>query len=174
MRAAGILYWLVFLAGAGVYAAMLLWTLPAIREAAGGLMPFDLRPFGYTHTEALDFLGALNAEGLALYLGPQAWLDTAYPALLGLFMAWSFIRLGPGTLPRVLLVVAAVTETGFDYLENTRVRAMLLAGPEGTTEAMAQAASLATVLKSGLVTVCLAVLLLLALWRGWGRLRRAS
>ena len=95
MRAGNILYGLVFLAGAGVYAAMLLWTLPAITEAAGGLMPFDMRPFGYTHTEALNFLAALTPDGLALYLGPQAWLDRAYPALLGLFLAWSFLRLGP-------------------------------------------------------------------------------
>lgn len=169
-----ILYWLIFAAGAGVYATMLLWTLPSIQEAAGGLMPFDMRPFGYTHAEALDFLNALRPVGLALYLGPQKWLDIAYPALLGLFMAWSFLRLGPGTLPRVFLVVAALAETAFDYLENIRVRAMLLAGPDGTTEAMSGAASLATLVKSGLVTFCLSALLLLVLWHGWRWLRRAS
>ena len=163
MRAGNILYGLVFLAGAGVYAAMLLWTLPAITEAAGGLMPFDMRPFGYTHTEAVNFLAALTPEGLSLYLGPQAWLDRAYPALLGL-----------GTLPRVVLVVAALAGAGLDYFENARVHAMLLAGPQGTTETMAQAASLATVLKSGLVTFCLTALLLLVLWRGWRRLRGVS
>ena len=98
MRAGNILYGLVFLAGAGVYAAMLLWTLPAITEAAGGLMPFDMRPFGYTHTEAVNFLAALTPEGLSLYLGPQAWLDRAYPALLGLVWFWSWRRwLGPGS-----------------------------------------------------------------------------
>ncbi len=174
MRAGNILYGLVFLAGVGVYAAMLLWTLPAITEAAGGLMPFDMRPYGYTHTEAVNFLAALTPDGLALYLGPQAWLDRAYPALLGLFLAWSFLRLGPGTLLRVVLVVAALAGAGFDYLENMRVHAMLLAGPQGTTETMAQAASLATVLKSGLVTFCLTALLLLVLWRGWRRLRGVS
>jgi len=122
----------------------------------------------------VEFLAALNAQGLALYLGPQKWLDLAYPALLGVFLAWSFVRLGPGILPRTLLVVFAVAATGFDYLENFRVRAMLLAGAEGTTEAVSWAASLATLAKSGLVTFCLTALLLLVLWRGWRWLRRAT
>ena len=168
------LYWLVFAAGAAVYAAMLLWTLPGIQAAADGLAPFDMRPMGYSHAEAVAFLTALNAQGLALYLGPQKWLDLAYPALLGGFLVWSFVRLGPGVFPRAALVVAAIAAAGFDYLENIRVRAMLLAGPEGTTEAMSWAASLATVAKSGLVAFCLTALLLLVLWRGWRRLRRAS
>lgn len=174
MRAGRFLYWLIFVAGAAVYAAMLLWTLPQIMDAAGGLTPFDMRPFGYSHEEALTFLQSISSEGMALYLGPQRWLDTGYPALLGIFLAWSFVRLGPGTLPRAMLVVAALAATAFDYLENIRVHAMLIAGPDGTTVAMSWAASLATVIKSGLVSFCLTALLLLILWRGWQRLRRAS
>ena len=168
------LYWVVFAAGAATYAAMLLWTLPEIQDAAGGLVPFDMRPFGYSHAEALEFLAALNPQGLALYLGPQKWLDLAFPALLGIFLAWSFVRLGPGIAPRAFLVVAALSVTAFDYLENIRVRAMLLAGPDATTEAMSWAASLATLVKSGLVTFCLIALLALVLWRGWRWLRRAT
>jgi hypothetical protein len=165
---------MVFAAAAAVYAAMLLWTLPEIQTAAAGLVPFDMRPFGYSHTEALDFLTALSPQGLALYLGPQRWLDLAYPALLGTFLAWSFVRLGPGILPRAFLVVVAVAGTGFDYLENIRVRAMLLAGPEATTQAMSLAASLATMVKSGLVAFSLVMLVLLVLWRGLRWLRRAT
>lgn len=164
---------MIFAAGAAVYAAMLLWTLPGIQAAAGGLAPFDMRPFGYSHAAAVEFLIALDPRGLALYLGPQKWLDLAYPALLGVFLAWSFVRLGPGILPRSILVIAAIAAAGFDYLENIRVRAMLLAGPEATTEAMAWAASLATLAKSGLVAFCLTALLALMLWRGWRWLRRA-
>lgn len=168
-----LLFWLVLAAGAAIYAAMLLWTLPEIQGAAGGLVPFDMRPLGYSHAEAVEFLAALDARGLALYLGPQKWLDLAFPALLGLFLAWSFVRLGPGVFPRAILVVAAIAAAGFDYLENIRVRAMLLAGPEATSEAMAWAASVATLVKSGLVAFCLSALLALVLWRGWRWLRRA-
>jgi len=164
---------MIFAAGAAVYAAMLLWTLPGIQAAAGGLAPFDMRPFGYSHAEAVAFLSALDPQGLALYLGPQKWLDLAFPALLGLFLAWSFVRLGPGILPRSVLVISAIAAAGFDYLENIRVRAMLLAGPDATTEAMSWAASLATLAKSGLVAFCLTVLLLLVVWRSWRWLRRA-
>ena len=37
----------------GVYATMILWTLPRIAAEAGGLAAFDMRPAGY----ALDVAG---------------------------------------------------------------------------------------------------------------------
>ncbi len=171
MNLGRLVFWLLLIACGAVYATMLVWTLPAIRAEAGGLIPFDLHPAGYDYETALAFLTALEPAGYELYLGKQHWLDTAFPVLLGLTLAWLFLRFGPGHLGRVLLVAASLAAAGFDLLENFRVRVMLEAGAGDVTEDMVAAASLATQIKSGLVTLCMTALLLLLLWHGFKRLK---
>ena len=51
-----VLFWTCFAAAMAIYIAMILWSLPVITEAAGGLAPFDMRPFGYTLADAQAFL----------------------------------------------------------------------------------------------------------------------
>ncbi|MFC3117406.1 hypothetical protein [Jhaorihella thermophila] len=146
---------------------MVLWTLPAIAAEAGGLLPFDLRPTGYSAEEARTFLAALSDEGRAIYAGPQRALDGVYPALLAAVLAGAvkaLFRRGP---LRVVLMLAVLGGMLADYAENLRIAAMLAAGPEAT-DAMIEAASRATVTKSALTGAVMG-LVLLALAR---RLRR--
>ena len=88
-------FWLLFAVTLAVYATMLVWTLPAITAAAGGLAPFDMRPSGYSFDEAKAFLTALSPDGKALYLDAQHKLDAAYPALLAATLFFAIAALAP-------------------------------------------------------------------------------
>ncbi len=85
-----LIFWIMFAVMLGVYLVMVLWSLPLLMADAGGLPAFDLRPAGYSHDEAQAFLAALSPEGRAFYLDVQQWLDTAYPALLGVVLVMAF------------------------------------------------------------------------------------
>jgi hypothetical protein len=173
MRAIGLA---IFFGTLAVYLAMILWTLPAIQADAGGLRAFDLRPGGYDLIEAQAFLSALGAEGRALYLGAQHWLDLVYPALLAMFLGLLIWRLGADAPRWVLWIGAAlcVAGAGFDYLENARVAAMLVSPVDQIDAGQVAAASFATVWKSRLTTLAVVLLLGLAIragWRKWKGLR---
>lgn len=164
-------FWLLLAATLAVYAAMVFWSLPRIATAAGGLLPFDLRPGGYSTEAALVFLDALDTEGRAFYLGPQHALDRVYPGLLALTLGWATLwafRQTPVWL-RGALVLPAVAGAIFDWIENARVAALLQA--ETVTGEAVRAASLATVAKSVAVTAAIATLLTGLGWRAWLRRR---
>ena len=156
-------FWLLFAAMTACYMVMLIWTLPRLQTMAGGLVPFDLRPMGYTPDEARAFLGALGPDGAAYYLGVQQRLDTVYPALLALVLVFSFRKLAPGK-PGLALAGLAIVAAVFDYAENLAVRSMLLAGD--VTDAMAQRASAMTIAKSTCATVAFLALLILLVRAG--------
>jgi hypothetical protein len=167
-------YWALFVVTMAVYLAMVLWTLPTIAAGAKGLMPFDLRPGGYGLADAQDFITALSPKGLELYLGPQHWLDLAYPGLLALVLGiglWVLLR---DWHPVLQLIAVGLAGLGmlFDYLENARVGAMLQGGPAALTESIVAAASQATQLKSGFTGVAMVLILALLAARVWRRVRR--
>jgi len=165
------LFWVLFAAMAAVYLTMLFWSLPFLRDASGGLMPFDLRPGGYSPDEARVFLAALGDTGRDFYLHTQQMLDSAYPALLAVVLVMAFQRLFDGALKWVLSSVALLA-AAFDYLENAGVAAMLRAGANGVSADMVAAASRWTVLKSATATIAITALLIglaLAGWRRWKR-----
>ncbi len=155
-------FWLLFAAMMTIYLIMVLWTLPEIAASAGGLKAFDVRPAGYSETQARAFLTALSDDGRALYLGGQHWLDTAYPALVAVTLIyalfWAFPR--AGNLARAVFFLVPSGAAVFDYLENARVGAMLAMAPQDVTADMISAASSATVAKSGLATAAFVMLLL--------------
>ena len=91
-------YLVLTVATLAVYFVMIVWSLPKIASAAGGAMPFDLRPWGYTPNEAEAFLVALSSEGRAFYTDVQLRLDTLYPPLLALWTCASAARLFRGVL----------------------------------------------------------------------------
>ncbi|NIZ62133.1 hypothetical protein DL239_14215 [Sedimentitalea sp. CY04] len=160
-------YWLCFAAALGVYAAMVTWTLPGIAAEAGGLTPFDMRPFGYSHDEALAFLSALTDEGRRLYTGPQKMLDAVYPAFLAIVLAGAVKHLFPRGVLYSLMMACIVAGMAADYLENMRV-AIMLAG-ETSPDAIAAAAR-ATVLKSSLTGIAMIVILgrlIRTVWHKW-------
>lgn len=159
--------WVVAAATICVYATMLVWSIPKISAEAGGLPVFDLRPGGYSYAEAQAFLAALSADGKRFYASVQLRLDTAYPALLAVTLAWSILRLAPAGwgVFRPLLAATPVPGMIFDYWENSDVARMLAAGPDGVTPAMVKAASFHSQAKAAATTVSMTVLLvLLAIW----------
>lgn len=167
MTANGRVYWIVVATTLGVYATMLLWSIPRISAEAGGLPVLDLRPGGYSFEEARAFLAALSPQGAAFYATVQHRLDTAYPALLALTLAWSILRLAPAGwgIWRWVLAATAIPGMVFDYLENLAVSALLALGPEGITPQMVEAASFRSQAKAAATSVSMTILLvLLAFW----------
>lgn len=156
-------FWALIAATVAVYLAMVLWTLPRITGEAGGLLPFDLRPTGYSFDDARAFLAALSPEGTSLYLGAQHSLDSAYPALLAATLFFAILMAAPRR-PAVLRTVMAMTAVPgmmFDYLENGAVARMLNLGTAGLTPEAVAGASRWTVLKSGFTSLAMLLLLVL-------------
>ena len=160
-----LIFWMMFIAMAGVYLAMALWSIPKIAADTGGLLAFDLRPMGYSFVEAQAFLAALSDGGRVFYLNVQHMLDSAYPALMAVVLVMAFNHLFAGWL-RWATIVLALAGAGFDYMENAAVAVMLRAG-DGLSEATVATASQWTVLKSGAVTLALLALIvgLILKWR---------
>src|SRR5437867_4830646 len=99
-----------------LWAVMVFGPLAYLRRIAGGLEPFDLRPFGYDVGEARALLAALSQIGRDYYANVQLSLDTAYPATYalsrGLLLWWLTM---PGRLA--------------DHAISLRARAVLAAMP---------------------------------------------
>lgn len=161
-------FWAVFALMLLVYLAMVLWSLPAISADANGLMPFDLRPMGYSAEDARLFLSALGEAGQSQYLGWQHKLDTVYPALMALSLALAYFLLFPkkwASAFSALAVLAAV----FDWGENHAVADMLRSGAAHLTEEAVAHASNMTQMKSATVTLALVLLLVGLAKLGWSR-----
>ena len=161
------LFWFVVAATLAVYGVMIFWSIPKISAQAGGLAVFDMRPGGYSFEEAKAFLAALSPEGAAFYADVQHGLDTAYPALLALMLAWSILRLTPASwgLWRWLLAATALHGMAFDYWENLNVSEMLKLGADGIAPRMVEAASLHSQAKAAASSISMTILLiLLCIW----------
>ncbi|KEO56433.1 hypothetical protein [Thioclava pacifica] len=169
MRRAQVAFVLLAALTGAVYLAMTLVTLPHLREAAGGLAPFDLRPGGYSAAQARAFLDALDAPARQYYLSVQQRLDLVFPALEAVTLIFAFRALATGWLAVGLSVMAGLGAV-FDYLENHAVAALLRA--DTVTDDMIVRASGWTVLKSVAVTLSLTALALLTLRAVYFRMRR--
>jgi hypothetical protein len=139
-----------------IYLVMVLGTLRYLTDLAA-MLPFDLRPTGYSRIDAVGLLKALGETGRRYYLTRQLPLDTLYPALLALTLVstlrWRTFRFGSTRMTRIggtLAILAAA----FDYLENLGIGLMLLTGPE-PAPALIQAASAASILKSASTTAAI-------------------
>jgi len=161
------LAWLCLGAMSAIYSVMVGITLPRIAAEAGGLMPFDLRPLGYTLAEAKAFLTGLSPVGKDIYLSVQHKLDLAYPALLAVTLALAIVLLAPSRWRKFRWLVALLPIPGavFDYLENDLVAQMLNTAPHALTPKLVVMASQWTVLKSA--TSALAITFVLLLLVGW-------
>lgn len=142
------------LGAAIIYLVMVLGTLRYLTDLAL-VLPFDLRPTGYSQVDAAVLLEALGEAGRQFYLTRQIPLDTLYPALLALTLVstlrWRAVRFGPTLMTRMGVPLAILAAT-FDYLENLGIGLMLLVGADPT---LVQAASTATMLKSALTTAAM-------------------
>ena len=162
-----VLFWGLFSLTIATYATMLWWSLPTVAGAAGGLVPFDMRPGGYSFAEAQEFLSALTPEGANFYVKSQQKLDLAYPALLALTLFFAIAAKLPRRIGawRWLVAGIALPVAAFDYLENHSVAQMVDAGPTGITMHLVATASQWTVSKAGASTLAMTLLLILLLWR---------
>ena len=147
-------YTLLSAATAALYCIMVFVTLPRISDAAGGLMPFDLRPFGYSEGEAATFLEALGREGAAYYRAIQHRLDMAFAPLLAMWISATAARL---FAPRFALLVAVVALASMvaDLGENHLVGRMIDSGDSS----LASLAARFTLAKSLAVTLAMCCLL---------------
>lgn len=166
-RGSLILLWCIAAVTLAVYLAMVLWSLPRIADWAGGLAPFDMRPFGYTPAEARAFLAALPEEGRVFYRDVQHRLDLAFPGLMALSLVLAFRRLAPG-VTGLALGLLALAGAGFDYAESAAVSGLLSGEP---TDTDLVAASRLTLAKSVATTLALSALLILLVRAGLRRWR---
>ena len=155
------LYWALVALTLAIYFAMVMWSLPVVSEAAGGLVPFDMRPSGYSFDEAYAFLAAITPEGSAFYQGMQHQLDLAYPTLLAAVLAIALWQLAKN-LPvwvRYILIALPIIGSSADHLENAAVSSMLQVGAAGLTEELVATASRWTLIKSGMTSIAMVALL---------------
>ena len=168
-------YWVVVAATVANYLIMILWSLPQVSEMAGGGVPFDMRPGGYSFDDALEFLIAITDTGRDFYLNTQQLLDSFYPTLFAATVAIALVHL----LPRYwgwALATIAIVAGGFDYLENNAVAAMLRVEPDALTQAMVSTASNWTLAKSVSTTIASLALLIVLCIKGvaWLKSRKTS
>ncbi|MFA8443545.1 hypothetical protein [Yoonia sp.] len=146
--------------GLMVYAVMIFGTLAHL-EAISGYRPFDMRPFGYTYSDADQLLAGLGPNGRAYYLTRQIPLDLFYPALLALTLVstlrWLEQRLPHRRWVRIG-IATAISAAACDYAENLGVVAMILTWPDLPSH-LVGSASIASTAKSALTTLA-AVLVL--------------
>ncbi len=140
------------------YAMMLLYSMPKLFSAAGGLWPFDLRVMGYSVVEATQYVSAITPEGRLFYLEVQQMLDTFFPALLAISLMVTLYRLAP-KLP--VLYLFPVSGALFDYYENASVAQILLTN--APDKALVEMASLLTGLK--FASIAISLLAILWFWR---------
>ena len=161
------------LIGASIYVLMINVTLAHL-EAVSGHVPFDMRPFGYSSTEAATLLEALGVEGRAYYLSHQIALDTLYPFMLALTLIATICWYGQRMTNRKLVrfgIAFSVCSALFDYVENLGIVAMILNWPEVSVP-LVYTSSTATILKSAQTSV--AVLLTLLVGFNSTRLSKAD
>lgn len=162
-----LLFWVVLALSVLNYAIMAVWSLPALQNMAGGLLPFDLRTEGYSHDEAIALLDALGDRGAAFYLDVQHKLDITYPVLTGLVLGLAIFLLAPMSWGGWRWGMSAVAIPGpiFDFLENAAVANLLTATNHDVSPAMVETANQYTSLK--LMTISAATVLVLALLVIW-------
>jgi len=169
-----IAFWLLFATTLCVYIVIVGWSVPMIASEAGGLMPFDMRPRGYSFDQAKAFLTALSPRGHEMYVGPEQRLDTFYPALLSATLFFAIYLMAPARWGgwRWLLAATAIPSAVFDYLENHAVAVMLRVGADGITPAEVAIANRWTLLKS--VASTIAMVILIAFLIGWAANRTTA
>jgi hypothetical protein len=169
------IYWVLVAATVTNYLVMVLWSLPQVSEMAGGGLPFDMRPSGYTFDEARVFLTVITDAGRDFYLNTQQLLDLFYPTLFAITVAIPLAHLVPrywGWTLAALAIAAGI----LDHLENSAVAVMLRVEPDALTEAMVSTASNWSLAKSISTTISLVALLVVLSIKGisWLKARHAQ
>jgi hypothetical protein len=160
------------LAAAGIYLLMILITLAHI-ETLSGLRPFDMRPGGYSAEQAKSLINVLGSSGRRYYLTRQIPLDLVYPSLMALTLVSLLKWLGSRGVSQKLVRIGiwfSIAAAIADYLENTGIYLMILSWPEISANTVL-AASVASIVKSGLTTAAVLTVLLGAVFWAFKRIR---
>jgi hypothetical protein len=129
--------------------------LAHLTRLAGGMTPFDIRPWGYSYAEARAFLEAIGEQGRAYYASPELILDAFYPPLYavsrGLALWWLTMpgRIGKAPVPlkaRWTLIAVPILMASLDLIENGGIAVMLWTWPD-LSNAVVDLTSFATQVK---------------------------
>lgn len=154
------LLWLLPLACLASYAMLILHLAPALSAETSHGLPFDLRPFGYSLTEARAYLAGFTPAGTALYLGPVRLNDTIFPILFTATLCLPLLGRGQ------FWFLPALAYGLSDLAENLATARLLRVGPEVQAEAVAFASGFTQVKFLTLtVAILLALFALLQAWR---------
>jgi hypothetical protein len=154
------------------FATPFAFSLPHAAAACDGQPILDQR-WGYSADQVGEYLGSCRAAGRAA-VSAQQDADLVYPALFAAVLTVSLalllraLRLPGRHWAHVLVLLPAISASA-DYLENIGVRVLLAAypGEPGIVPAM----SAVTRVKLATGWACIAVLVVLAVAAGIGRLR---
>jgi hypothetical protein len=138
----------LFLLSHTVLLLMMLFTFPRINGKLG-TQAFDLKPFGYSESEATIMLQNLDQSTVDLYLFPQLFLlDVLYPILLATFLSTLIIQLSNlininqnhvfsnlFLLPFIAMFI--------DYFENIMI-SLMITNPTNVSSGMRKTASILT------------------------------
>src|SRR6056297_2304532 len=153
-----------------VYLFMLFHTIPGVESYAPEMKLFDLSPSGYSYDYAVELLSVLGNDGRKEYLIRQLPLDFIYPALFSissfLMLAWLFLKRNDKGSRIVYLCFVPVAGI-FDYLENIQIVLMILNYPD-ITKAQVILSSAFTMVKSGLTSLFVFILLFASIRLWWG------
>lgn len=158
---AAVVFIFTLLVMAGINMLNAPYTVPRFRELAGGTGMIDLA-FNYTPGQVYGMLASYGEAGRAYYLRMLAVVDIPFPLLYGtaLSLMLSYLmRQYPrvsGSRLRILNLVP-FGATAADYLENAAIFILLVGFPH-RLDAVAYAANIMTLLKSGLSAVSLLLL----------------
>jgi len=161
--------------GALIYVLMISVTLAQI-EVVSGQVPFDMRPLGYNPQDAAALLEGLGDAGRRYYLSRQIPLDTAYPAVLALFLVSLMHWFGQWMPTRHLIRIGITISIGAalcDYSENLGIIAMIMRWPDLSVP-LVYASSVATVAKSFLTTAAVTIAILIGAMAARHRFRPAT
>ena len=149
------------LAAAGFYLLMIFGTLAHI-ESVSGLRPFDMRPGGYSAELANSLIRNLGSNGRGYHLTRQIPLDLVYPSLMALALVSLLKWLGSRGVSQNFVRIGtwfSIAAAFADYLENAGICVMILSWPEISANTVL-AASVASIVKSGLTTAAVLIVLL--------------
>jgi hypothetical protein len=114
-----------------------------------GTQAFDLKPFGYSESEATIMLQDLDQSTVDLYLFPQLFLlDVLYPILLATFLSTLIIQLS--NLIKINqnhvfsnLFLLPFIAMFIDYFENIMI-SLMITNPTNVSSGMIKTASILT------------------------------
>jgi len=148
---------------------MMLFTFPQINDKMG-TEAFDLKPYGYTQSEAIVMIQNLDQTTIDLYVFPQLFLlDVLYPLLLALFLSTVILRLSKLIKLKANrfysnLIFLPFIAMFIDYIENLLIWRMISNPIEESSEII-KIASLATQLKGIFTTLSwIVIVILFILW----------